>query len=93
MSKYIGTSFDDFLEEEGVLAEAEAIAAKRVLAFQLKELMKAQKLNKTQLAKRMKTSRSALERLLDPDNPSVTLLTLERAARALGKNLRIELAA
>ena len=92
MSKYIGSNFDDFLEEEGVLAEAEAIAVKRVLTFQLKELMKAQKLNKTQLARRMKTSRSALERLLDPDNPSVTLLTLERAARALGKNIRIELA-
>ena len=93
MSKHIGSNFDDFLEEEGVLAEAESIAIKRVLAFQLKELMKAQKLNKTQLAKRMKTSRSALERLLDPDNPSVTLLTLERAARALGKNIRIEIAA
>ena len=93
MSKYIGSNFDDFLEEEGVLAEAEAIAVKRVLAFQLEELMKAQELNKTQLAMRMKTSRSALERLLDPENPSVTLLTLERAARALGKSLRIELAA
>ena len=93
MSKYIGSSFDDFLEEEDILAEAEAIAVKRVLAFQLKELMKAQKLNKTQLAKRMKTSRSALERLLDPDTPSVTLLTQERAARALGKNNRIEIAA
>ena len=91
MSKHIGSNFDDFLEEEGVLAETEAIAVKRALAFQLEELMKAQKLNKTQLAKRMKTSRSALERLLDPDNPSVTLLTLERAARALGKNVRIEL--
>ena len=76
-----------------MLAEAEAIAVKRVLAYQLKELMKVQKLNKAQLAKRMKTSRSALERLLDPDNPSVTLLTLERAARALGKNIRIEIAA
>ena len=93
MSKHIGSNFDDFLEEEGVRAEAEAIAVKRVLAFQLKELMQAQKLNKTHLAKRMKTSRSALERLLDPDNPSVTLLTLERAARALGKNIRIEIAA
>ena len=93
MSKHIGSNFDDFLEEEGVLAEAESIAIKRVLAFQLKELMKAQKLNKTQLAKRMKTSRSALERLLDPDNPSVTLLTMERAARALGKNIKIEIAA
>jgi DNA-binding Xre family transcriptional regulator len=93
MSKHIGSNFDDFLEEEGVLAEAEAVAVKRVLAFQLKELMKAQKLNKTQLARRMNTSRSALERLLDPDNPSVTLLTLERAARALGKNIKIEIAA
>ena len=93
MSKHIGSNFDDFLEEEGVLAEAEAIAVKRMLAFQLKELMKAQKLNKTQLAKRMKTSRSALERLLDPDNPSVTLLTLERAAKALGKNIKVEIAA
>ena len=93
MSKHIGSNFDDFLEEEGVLAEAEAIAVKRVLAYQLKELMKVQKLSKTQLAKRMKTSRSALERLLNPDNPSVTLLTLERAARALGKNIRIEIAA
>ena len=93
MSKRVGSNLDDFLEEEGVLAEAEAIAVKRVLVFQLEELMKAQKLNKTQLAKRMKTSRSALERLLDPDNPSVTLLTLERAARALGKNIRIEIVA
>ncbi len=93
MSKHIGSSFDDFLEEEGLLAEAEAIAVKRVITFQLKALMKEQKLNKTQLANRMKTSRSALDRLLDPDNPSVTLLTLERAAKALGKHIRIELAA
>ncbi len=93
MNKHIGSTFDDFLEEEGVLAEAEAIAVKRVIAYQLKEFMKEQKLTKTQLAKRMKTSRSALERLLDPDNPSVTLLTLERAAKALGKSIRVELAA
>ncbi len=93
MSKHIGSRFDDFLEEEGVLAEAEAIAVKRVIAFQLKALMKEKELTKTQLAKRMKTSRSALERLLDPDNPSVTLLTLERAAKVLGKSIRVELAA
>lgn len=93
MSKHIGSSFDDFLDEEGLLADAEAIATKRVIAFQLRELMKEQKLSKVQLAKRMKTSRSALERLLDPDNPSTTLLTLERAAKALGKSIRIELAA
>jgi len=84
---------DEFLAEEGVLAEAEAIAVKRVIAFQLAQLMETQNLTKTQLAKRMGTSRSALERLLDPDNASVTLLTLERAARALGKRIKIELAA
>ena len=69
MSKHIGSTFDDFLEYEGVLTEVEAIAVKRVIAYQIKELMKEQKLTKTQLAKRMKTSRSALELLLDPDNP------------------------
>ena len=93
MSKHIGSTLDDFLEEEGVLAEAEAVAVKRMIAYQLEELMKEQKLTKTQLAKRMRTSRSVLERLLDPDNPSVTLLTLERAAKALGKRIRIEFAA
>ncbi|MEE9422760.1 MAG: helix-turn-helix transcriptional regulator [Gammaproteobacteria bacterium] len=93
MSKNTGSKLDDFLDEEGVLAEAEAIAIKRVIAFQLGELMKKKKLSKTQLAKRMNTSRSSLERLLDPDNASVTLLTLERAAKALGKRIKIELAA
>ena len=93
MNKHIGTSFDDFLEEEGILAEAEAVTVKRVIAFQLREKMKEQKLTKTQLAKRMGTSRSSLERLLDPDNTSVTLLTLERAAKVLRKRIRIELAA
>ncbi len=92
MNRHIGSNFDDFLEEEGLLAEAEAVAAKRVIAFQIKRLMKEQKLTKVELARRMKTSRSALGRLLDPTNPSVTLLTLERAARALGRRLRIELA-
>jgi antitoxin HicB len=93
MSKHIGSDFDEFLESEGLRAEAEAVAVKRVLAFQLEKLMRAQKLTKTQLARRMGTSRSALERLLDPDNPSVTLLTLERAAKALGTHIKIELAA
>ncbi len=93
MCKHIGSRFEKFLDDEGVLAEAEAVANKRVIAYQLGELMKKQKLSKTQLAKRMHTSRSALERLLDPDNPSVTLLTLERAATALGRHIKIELAA
>ena len=93
MSRHIGSRLDDFLEREGVLAEAEAVAVKRVIVYQIEELMRERQLTKTELANRMGTSRSALERLLDPDNPSVTLLTLERAARALGKNIKVELAA
>lgn len=93
MNKHIGSTLDDFLDEEGLLAEAEAVAVKRVIAFQLKEMMEAQGLSKTALATRMKTSRASLERLLDPENASVTLLTLERAARALGMRVKIELAA
>ena len=91
MNKHIGSDFDDFLEEEGLLAEVEAAAFKRVLAYQVEELMTRQQLTKTEMAKRMQTSRASLNRLLDPTNPSVTLQTLERAASALGKRLRIEL--
>ena len=93
MSKHIGSNFDDFLDEEKILAEVEAVAVKRVIAFQLSKIMRGQNLTKTQLAKRMNTSRSALERLLDPENTSITLLTLERAAKALGIRVKIELAA
>lgn len=91
MGKHIGSTLDDFLDEEGLLAETEAVAVKRVIAYQLGELMKSQGLSKTELARRMKTSRTSLERLLDPENASVTLLTLERAARALGMRVKIEL--
>ena len=90
-NKHIGSSFDDFLEEEDTLAETEAIAIKRVIAFQLEEEMKAKDLSKAALARRMNTSRAALNRLLDPENPSVTLLTLENAARALNKTLAVRL--
>ena len=93
MSRHVGSRLDDFLDEEGLLAESEAVAVKRVVAYQLREMMKEQGLSKTALARRMKTSRAALERLLDPENASVTLLTLERAARALGMRIKIELAA
>ena len=86
-------SFDDFLAAEGLLADAESVAIKRVLAFQVAQLMKDEGISKTEMARRMKTSRSALERLLDPENDSVTLQTLEHAAQALGKRLRIEFAA
>lgn len=88
--KHLGSSFDDFLTEEGLLEAAEAVAAKRVLAFQLAQAMEERHLSKTDMARRMKTSRAALDRLLNPDSPSVTLLTLERAARVLGKKVRIE---
>ena len=90
--KHLGSDFDDFLAEEGLLEQAEAVAVKRVLAFQVEQLMKEQNLSKTEMSRRMKTSRAALERLLDPANQSVTLLTLDRAARALGKHLQISLA-
>lgn len=89
--KHLGSDFDSFLEEEGLLEEAEAVATKRVLAFQITRAMEEQKLSKAAMARRMKTSRSALDRLLDPTIPSVTLLTIERAARALGRRLRVEM--
>ena len=87
----IGSNFDDFLTEEGLLEEAEAIAVKRVLAFQIKEMMEAQNLSKAEMARRMRTSRAALERLLDPANRSVTLNTMDKAARSLGKRLQLVL--
>jgi hypothetical protein len=89
---HIGSNFDDFLEEEGLRAETEAAAIKRVLAYQIEMEMKRAKLTKSALADKMHTSRSALDRLLDPANVSITLQTLEKAALALGKHLKIELA-
>lgn len=87
-----GSSFDDFLEEEGIRAETEAVAIKRAIAYQIEMEMKKAKLSKSELTKRMRTSRSALDRLLDPSNVSVTLQTLEKAANALGKQLKIKMA-
>jgi len=87
-----GSNFDDFLKEEGLLADAEATAIKRVVAYQIEQEMQNSNISKTALANRMHTSRSALDRLLDPKNVSVTLQTLERAALALGKRLKVELA-
>lgn len=88
----LGSEFDDFLREEHLLEVSEATAAKRVIAFQIAKEMRRRRLTKSEMANRMKTSRPALERLLDPSNPSVTLSTLERAASALGKKLKVELA-
>ena len=79
-------------KEENLLGQVQAAAIKRVIAYQIVEEMKRRKLTKTEMAARMKTSRAALERLLDPENASITLITLERAASALGKKLKVELA-
>jgi len=88
---HIGSDFEEFLTEEGLRAEVQALAVKKLLAFRIAQLMKKEKLTKDALAKRMKTSRAALERLLDPGNPSVTLVTLGKAACALKCKLRVEL--
>lgn len=89
--KHLGSDFDDFLHEEGLLQEVEAVAAKRVLAYQLAEAMKEKDLSKSAMARRMGTSRSSLNRLLDPEVASVTLSTLQKAAQVLGKRVRIEM--
>jgi antitoxin HicB len=87
----IGSSFDEFLKQEGIYEEVTARAIKRVIARQLDALMQQQRLSKSELAKRMRTSRAQLDRVLDPDNESVTLGTLTRAARAVGRQLHMEL--
>ena len=88
--KHLGSSFEDFLREEGTLEETTSRAIKRVLARQLQKLMHENGLSKSEMARRMQTSRPALERLLDPDNDSVTLNTLQKAAKAVGRELRLE---
>ncbi len=91
-NKHMGSRFDDFLEDEGMLEEATAVALKRVIAWQIAQEMKAQNLTKTTLAKRMHTSRAALNRLLDEEDASLTLTTLASAAAALGKTVSLHLA-
>ena len=88
---HLGSSFDDFLKEEGIYEEVTATAMKRVLAWQIAQAMKKQRVTKSTMAKRMGTSRAALDRLLDAKNTSVTLQTMGRAAAALGKQLSITL--
>lgn len=91
VNKHIGSDFEDFLAEEGLLDDANAVAIKRVLAWQIQNEMKNQHINKTNMAKRMQTSRSSLDRLLDEHDTSLTLSTLTSAAQALGKKVKIEL--
>lgn len=90
-NKYIGSSLDDLLRETGDFAETNAIAIKRVIAWELSVKMEQEKITKTAMAQTLETSRSALNRLLDPKNTSITLHTLENAAKVIGKKLRIEL--
>ena len=86
-----GPAFDDFLREQGIEEQATETAIKRVIAFQLAEAMRKEKLSKAEMARRLETSRSQLDRLLDPDNDAVTLGSLARAAKAVGHSLRLEL--
>ncbi|RLA02490.1 MAG: Fis family transcriptional regulator [Gammaproteobacteria bacterium] len=92
MSNHRGSNFDDFLEEEGVLEEVTARALKRTLALQMEDIMRDEKMTKKSLAEKLHTSRSQLDRLLDPDNSKTTLDSLQQIASALGKNLSIRFA-
>lgn len=91
MSKHIGSNFDDFLDAEAIREEVTAAAVKRVIAWQIGQAMKARKINKTQMAERMHTSRMVVNRLLDENDTSVTLATLTRASLVLGTTIRVEL--
>ena len=88
-----GSDFRQFLIEEGILEEVEALAWKRALVYQIQTLLKENSLSKSEMAQRMRTSRAAVDRLLDTSNPSVTLSTLQRAARVLGRKIKVELVA
>lgn len=89
--KHLGSSFEDFLKDEGIHEEVTTHAVKRVLAWEISEIMKAKRISKSEMAKRMHTSRSQLERFLDPDNRKVLLETVQRAAAAIGKRVTISL--
>ena len=90
--KHVGSKFEDFLEDDGRLQESTAIAMKRVISWQIQQAMKEAHMNKATLARRMNTSRAQVDRLLDENNPSATLDTIARAASALGKRIRLEVA-
>jgi predicted XRE-type DNA-binding protein len=86
-----GSTIDDFLREEGVLEQFQAVAIKEVIAWQIQKAMKEKKLSKNKMADLMHTSRAQLDRLLDPEQGNVTIETLQRAANVLGRPLRIEI--
>jgi len=89
--KNIGSSFDSWLREEGIYEDVSATAIKRVVARQVELAMQQKGLTKAEMARRMRTSRAALDRLLDPDNTAVTLRTLQKAAFVVGRQIRLEL--
>jgi antitoxin HicB len=89
---YSGSSFDEFLDEQGIREEVEAVATKRVLAWQLEQAMKQQQKTKQAMARELQTSRSQLDRLLDPQNTAVSLETITRAAKILGKKVIVQIA-
>jgi antitoxin HicB len=89
--KNIGSTFDSFLREEGMYEEVSANAIKRVVARQVEAAMEQKGLTKTEMARRMHTSRAALDRLLDPENAAITLSTLQKAAAVVGREIRLEL--
>ncbi len=89
---HLGSTLDSFLEDEGILEEATARAQKKVLAYQLAEAMKSQKISKSEMARRMKTSRSQIDNLLNPNNNRFRIDTAQKAAAALGKKLIVGLA-
>jgi DNA-binding phage protein len=89
MNKYTGSNFNDFLEEDGIMEEVSAKAHKRLLAYQLADIMKEKSITKSNLAKKLATSRSQLDRILDPDNTSISIEVLERVAHAVGTKLQI----
>ena len=88
---HVGSTFESFLEEEGILEEVDVLAQKRVIAWQIEQAMDAQGITKVEMAERMHTSRTQVDRLLDPDNDKVQLDTLQRAAKAVGRALKLEL--
>jgi predicted XRE-type DNA-binding protein len=87
----IGSSFESFLAEEDIKEDVETIAVKRVIALQMQESLKREHLTKTELAARLETSRAAIDRLLDPNNDAIPLLTLKKAASMMGKKIKLEL--
>jgi predicted XRE-type DNA-binding protein len=90
-NKHIGSSFDDFLESEGIYHEVEAIAIKKYFAAMVEKKMEEEAISKSKMAEMMHTSRSAVNRLLDPKNNSITLHTMETAAKVIGKKIKLEL--